>query len=85
MLTQTLAKELGPLVRVNAVAPGTVVWPEKENTLDTARKEKILNRTALRRHGSAHDIALAVRYLVQDAEYVTGTVLTVDGGRSLTI
>jgi pteridine reductase len=85
MLTKTLAKELGPTIRVNAVSPGTVMLPEGENTLTKIQKEKILNRVSLRRHGTPKDIAKAVLYLVVDADYVTGTVLTVDGGRSLTI
>jgi pteridine reductase len=85
MLTQALAKELGPSIRVNAVAPGTVVWPEGENQLNDELKQKIMQRTALHRHGSAEDIAKAVLYLVRDADYVTGEVLTVDGGRSLHI
>nr|AIA16745.1 short chain dehydrogenase [uncultured bacterium] len=85
MLTQTLAKELAPSVRVNAVAPGTVALPEGENTLDAATKEKILSRVSLQRHGTAQDVAKAVLFLVQDAEYVTGQTIVVDGGRSLSI
>jgi len=85
MLTQTLAQELGPYVRVNAVSPGAVMWPEGENTLDDDYKKFIISRTALHRHGTPKDIAKAVLYLVQDADYVTGEVLTVDGGRSLSI
>lgn len=85
MMTQTLAKELGPQVRVNAVSPGTVAWPEGDNTLDEASKEKILSRTALHRHGTPKDIAKAVLFLVQDADYITGEVLAVDGGRLLSI
>lgn len=85
MLTEVLAKELGPLIRVNAVSPGTVMLPEGENELSDERKEKIMNRIALQRYGSANDVAKAVLFLVQDADYVTGQVVTVDGGRSLMI
>ncbi len=85
MMTKTLAKEWGPAIRVNAVSPGTVMLPEGENTLTEQQKETILSRLALKRHGTPSDIAKAVLYLARDADYVTGTVITVDGGRSLTI
>lgn len=81
MLTKALARELGPQVRVNAVAPGAIVWPEHE--LDVAAKEYIISRTALKRQGAPHDIAQAVLFLIRDAGYISGHVLTVDGGRSL--
>lgn len=81
MLTKTLARELGPEVRVNAVAPGAILWPEHD--LDTAAKDYIISRTALKRPGAPHDIALAVLFLIRDAGYISGHVLTVDGGRSL--
>lgn len=84
MLTKTLAKEWSPHIRVNIVSPGSVMLPEGENALTNAEKEKILDRVSLKRHGTPQDIAKAVLYLV-DADYVTGTVLTVDGGRSLMI
>lgn len=85
MLTKTLAKECGPAVRVNAVSPGSVMLPEGENTLTPVEQDKILSRVILRRHGTAKDIAKAVLYLVNEADYVTGTILEVDGGRSLMI
>lgn len=81
MLTLSLAKELGPEVRVNGVAPGPVLWPEQG--LDAATKKSILGATALKRKGSPDDVAGAVLYLVRDAEYVTGQIIAVDGGRSL--
>ncbi|HEY5701345.1 MAG TPA: pteridine reductase [Gammaproteobacteria bacterium] len=81
MLTRALAVELGPGVRVNAVAPGAILWPEKET--DRASQEKIIARTALNRIGTPRDIAGAVLYLARDALYTTGTILAVDGGRSL--
>lgn len=83
MMTKVLAKELGPAIRVNAVSPGAIVWPEGENELTEAEKEKILKRTSLNRSGEAEDIAKAVLYFVKDADYVTGQILSVDGGRLL--
>lgn len=81
MLTLSLAKELGPEVRVNGVAPGPVLWPEAP--MDAATKKSILEATALKRKGSPEDVAGAIIYLVRDAEYVTGQILAVDGGRSI--
>lgn len=83
MMTKVLAKELAPHVRVNAVAPGAVLWPEGENTLSMADKQKIIDRTFLKRGGTALDIAKAVLYFVRDADYVTGQILRVEGGRIL--
>lgn len=83
MATKALALELGPEVRVNAIAPGNILWSTnavKAETLDT-----VVTRTALARQGAPEDIANAVRFLLTDARYVTGTVLEVDGGRSLSI
>jgi pteridine reductase len=85
MATKTLARELGPEIRVNAVSPGPIIWPEGENVLDDAEKQHILNTTALKRHGNPEEIAKAVLYLVRDANYVTGMNLMVDGGRSVII
>jgi pteridine reductase len=82
MLTKSLAKELGPKVRVNAVAPGAVLWPEQANALDQAMQEKIIHQTILKRHGRPEDIASAALFLAQ-ADYITGQVLVVDGGRTL--
>jgi pteridine reductase len=80
MLTRSLAKELGPEIRVNAVSPGAILWPE--TGLSDKKKEQILSRTVLKRLGTPEDITSAVRYLVQQAAYVTGQVLIVDGGRT---
>lgn len=80
MLTLVLAKELAPEVRVNAVAPGAALWPE--DMQESARQE-ILARTPLKRAGRPEDVAAAALYLVRDAEFTTGQVLTVDGGRSI--
>lgn len=80
-MTKCLAKELAPDVRVNAVAPGAILWPEHE--LNEARQQEILQKVALRRCGEVDDIAKAMRFLVNEADYITGHVLTVDGGRTL--
>jgi pteridine reductase len=81
MLTKALAREMGPHVRVNAVAPGPVMWPA--DGLDKELQEKIIRRTALKRPGSAEEVARACLYFAADAPYVTGQVLAVDGGRSI--
>lgn len=80
-LTRALAIELGPDVRVNAVAPGPVAWPEGES-FSLAEKDAIVAHTLLKRTGSPADIAGAVKFLLLDAPYVTGQVLNVDGGRT---
>jgi pteridine reductase len=81
MLTKALACELAPQIRVNAIAPGAILWPEHD--IDDETKERIIARTFLKRQGDPSDIARAVLYLARDANYVSGQVLTVDGGRSL--
>lgn len=81
MLTRALACELGPDVRVNAVAPGAILWPERE--MDEVTQQRIISRTFLKRQGSPDDIARTVLFLIRDAEYSSGQVITVDGGRSL--
>ena len=85
MLTQSLARELGPEVRVNGVAPGAIMWPESGLEDDVETQQMILDRTALKRKGEPRDIAAAVRFLIRDADYITGQVLPVCGGRSLNI
>ena len=81
MLTLSMARELGPEVRVNGVAPGPILWPEQG--LDEQSKQAIIDNTALKRSGSPDDIASAIVYLVRDADYVTGQIIAVDGGRSI--
>lgn len=83
-LTRALALELGPEVRVNAVAPGPVLWPENEFFDESARR-RIVSHTLLKRAGTAEDVAGAVHYLVAEAPYVTGQILTVDGGRTINL
>ncbi|HEY9050856.1 MAG TPA: pteridine reductase [Gammaproteobacteria bacterium] len=85
MLTQSLAKELGPETRVNGVAPGAIIWPENNMEQDIKLREEILDRTALKRQGKPRDIAATVRFLIRDADYITGQVIPVCGGRSINI
>ena len=80
-LTRALAVELAPEVRVNAVAPGPILWPD-DAVFDAEARERIVNHTLLKRAGSPQDIARTVRFLFNDAAYVTGQVLNVDGGRT---
>jgi len=79
MLTQSLARELGPEIRVNAIAPGPVMWPE--NGVDDDLRARIVARTALKRSGSPDDVARAAIFFATGAPFVTGQVLAVDGGR----
>lgn len=84
-LTRSLAHELAPEVRVNAVAPGPVLWPENNPQFDAAYCQKVIAQTLLKRVGEPEDIARAVRFLIQDAPFITGQVIAVDGGRSLNL
>jgi len=81
MMVKALARELGPQVRVNGIAPGAILWPEQ--ALGEDAKGEILTRTALKRTGAPMDIARALLFLVRDADYITGQIITVDGGRTL--
>jgi pteridine reductase len=83
-LTRSLARELAPEVRVNAVAPGAIVWPE-DGSWDDLTRQRIVSNTLLKRTGEPDDIARAVYYLIAEAPYVTGQIISVDGGRSITI
>ncbi|WP_193392359.1 pteridine reductase [Legionella rubrilucens] len=83
MQTRALAREFAPLVRVNAVAPGAIAWPEHENSLSLNAREQIIARTPLKSHGQPDYIAQAVLALADNA-FITGQILNVDGGRSLT-
>ncbi|MCK5191507.1 MAG: pteridine reductase [Methylococcales bacterium] len=80
-MTRILAKELGPNVRVNGVSPGAIIWPEQDMTEQD--KAEILQRVALKRTGEPDDIAKTVRFLIEDANYMTGQIIAVDGGRTL--
>lgn len=81
MMVRTLARELGPEVRVNGIAPGAILWPEQG--LAEEAKQTILARTALQRPGTPADIARTLIFLVRDAPYITGQIIAVDGGRTL--
>lgn len=83
MMTLSLAKELGPEVRVNGVAPGAVLWPEAGKSY--ADQEALIANTALQRAGTPDDVAEAVRWLLVEARYTTGQIIRVDGGRALVI
>ncbi len=84
MLTKSLAKELGPNVRVNSISPGAILWPEHE-TENEDKQQLLLDKTCLKREGSPEDIAKAILFLVRDASYITGHNMPVDGGRSVNI
>jgi pteridine reductase len=83
MLTKSLARELAPEVRVNAIAPGTIMWPEGEAEVSAGQKAEMLARIPLKRSGSPDDIARTALFLIRDAEYVTGQVIAVCGGRTV--
>src|SRR5277367_1785242 len=81
MLTRALARELGPEIRVNGIAPGPVLWPE--SGMEDELKREIIDKTALHRHGTPEDIARTALFLAADAPYITGQIIAVDGGRSI--
>ncbi|MEZ0232508.1 MAG: pteridine reductase [Methylophilaceae bacterium] len=84
-LTKSLAHELAPEVRVNAVAPGPVLWPEDNPQFDEVYRQRVISQTLLKRIGEGNDVAKAVRFLIQDAPFITGQIIAVDGGRSLNL
>lgn len=84
-LTKSLAQELAPHVRVNAVAPGPVLWPDDNQEFDEGYRQQVVNQTLLKRTGEPADIAKAVKFLIDDAPFITGHVLAVDGGRNLSL
>lgn len=88
MLTMSLAKDLGPDIRVNGVAPGAILWPLGDGTkgdMPEHTKNLIIERTSLKRAGQPIDIAKTILFLIRDADYITGQIIAVDGGRSLNI
>jgi len=84
-LTKGLAQELAPQVRVNAIAPGVIIWPDNEAWQDQEQRRKIVAHTLLKREGEPDDIARTVQFLLHDAPYITGQIIAVDGGRSVNI
>jgi pteridine reductase len=83
-LTRSLALELGPEVRVNGVSPGAILWPEGPEWQNEDERQRILDRSLLKRCGEPGDIAGAVEFLAT-APYVTGQIIAVDGGRSIVL
>ena len=83
-LTRSLARELAPEVRVNAVAPGPILWPDDEE-FDELSRQRIISHTPLKREGTPEDIAKAVYFLLSEATYVTGETINVDGGRHVAL
>ena len=82
MMTKSLAKELAPEIRVCGISPGSILWPENEASLTDEQKNKMLNKIALGKQGSATDIANTVLFLA-NSPYITGQIISVDGGRTL--
>ena len=84
-LTRSLAQELAPEVRVNGISPGPILWPEEGEWADEASRQHIINRTLLKRTGEPDDIARTVAFLIADSPYITGQIISVDGGRSVNL
>ena len=84
-LTRSLARELAPAVRVNGVSPGPILWPDSDIWKSPKTRKAIVERSALKRVGEPDDIARAVEFLVAGAPYVTGQIIAVDGGRSISL
>jgi len=80
-LTRSLAQDLGPEIRVNAISPGVIIWPE--NNLDQVYQQQIISRTPLKRVGDPEDISRTILFLLVNAPYITGQVINVDGGRTV--
>ena len=80
-LTHSLARDLGPDIRVNAVAPGAILWPE--NDADEIAHQRLISATPLKRRGAPADIVKAVVFLLTNADFITGQVINVDGGRTI--
>jgi pteridine reductase len=84
-LTRALAQELSPAVRVNGVSPGVIIWPEHEDWGNELRRKQIVDHTLLKREGEPDDIAKTVLFLLDQAPYITGQIISVDGGRSINL
>lgn len=85
MLTQSLAKDFAPTIRVNGIAPGAILWPEDAAELSTDQQEDILKKIALQRSGDAGEIAKTAYFLAAGNQYITGQIVAVDGGRTLNL
>ncbi|WP_396956106.1 pteridine reductase [Nitrosomonas sp.] len=84
-LTRSLAVELAPEVRVNGISPGPILWPETGEWQDETTRRYIIDRTLLKRTGEPDDIARTVSFLIEDAPFITGQIIAVDGGRSINL
>lgn len=84
-LTKSLALELSPTIRVNGVSPGPILWPENDEWADESVRQQIIDRTLLKRIGEPDDIAKTVLFLITEAPYITGQIISVDGGRSINL
>ena len=84
-LTRALAQEMAPQVRVNAISPGVIMWPEGAAWQEEEQRRKIVAHTLLKREGEPDDIARTVQFLLNDAPYITGQIIAVDGGRSVNL
>jgi len=82
MLTLSLARELAPEVRVNGVAPGAILWPST-GSISLEQQEKIISGIPLQHPGEPQDVARTIAFLLEEAPYITGQIIAVDGGRSL--
>ncbi|WP_417513295.1 pteridine reductase [Marinobacter sp.] len=82
-LTRSWAKDLAPEVRVNGVSPGAILWPEGDAAVDAGYQSRILDKTPLKRTGTPDDIARTIVFLLTEAPFITGQIISVDGGRSL--
>lgn len=82
MQTKSLAKEFAPDIRVNAIAPGAILWPEKDNRLNARQRQKIIADTPLKKHGHPCYVAQAVLALLNN-HFISGQIVNVDGGRSI--
>lgn len=80
-LTKSLAQDLGPEIRVNGIAPGAILWPESGGTEED--KKNILSKTPIKKLGSPEDIASTALFFLRDAPFITGQIISVDGGRSV--
>ena len=81
MLTRSMARDLGPDIRVNGISPGAILWPDED--IGEKAKASILRQVPLKRSGEPDDIARTVIFLLRDAPYITGQIIAVDGGRSI--
>ena len=83
MLTMSLARDLAPSIRVNGVSPGAILWPEDDSGM--AAQQEVLDKIPMGRMGEPEDVANLARFLIDEAEYITGQIIAVDGGRSVVI